>query len=510
MNQLESLIRYFPTGTAEGDIDILDRVFIYASEFSQVIAPPSRSPHLLIGAKGSGKTAVLSFSRRLLDQQKVPNVLLTPFDIESTELDGENSTGDMTRAFYTKLVDAIVTKLTHQNSGLLDGDYATIYQYAVNQNLRSPDGISKSLRFLGEIARPLSGVDLNAAFPHLTSTTRADVQEAMARVIGRISFYLFVDDTDQVARPGVSGHLNRVWSLLLAVRRLCQDVGDLRAVVSLRTEVWQRMQRDDTGQRDQTDHFRQLIVNMHTDREHVGKIVDRRLALAAADVSSPVDGFQQFFDGAGARPPTSRSTRTWRDLILVRTRDRPRDAIQLVNELARLSIREGNERVTESVFQSVMPDFSKSIAKQFSEEVRLEFPEALEYLSSLAEVNYTAGSFTMSAEDVRLHFERMLTRFGGTLDGVPLTQNADGPLRVWRFLYQAGVLNARVSDGSQRQGFSHLNPMKDPFLVTRARWNELQALLWEVNAVYRDFLIARQQELSLRSGLPVKPKRRRR
>jgi hypothetical protein len=32
-NPLNYLLEYFPTGTAEGDKAILDRVFIYASEF---------------------------------------------------------------------------------------------------------------------------------------------------------------------------------------------------------------------------------------------------------------------------------------------------------------------------------------------------------------------------------------------------------------------------------------------------------------------------------------------
>lgn len=510
MNQLEHVIEFFPTGTAEGDLDILDKVFVYANEFSQVIAPPKGSPHLLVGSKGSGKTAVLNFSRRLLDAEQVPNVLLTPFDIDSSDMDMNNSTGDLARAIYETLANAVIVKLSESNSGLFVGDHAKLYNYSVEQGLRSPDTLTRSRKFLAEIAKPFVKIDINTAFPHLTTSTRKEVDAAAARIVGQKGFYLFIDDTDQVARPGVPGHLNRVWALLLAVRRLAYDVENLRAVVSLRTEVWQRMQRDDYGQRDQTDHFKRLIVNMHTDREHVGRIVDRRLSLAAARAAAPVDGYQQFFDGAGARPPTSHAMRLWRDLILVRTRERPRDAIQLVNELARTSINSNLERITEEVFQKIMPPFSKGIAEQFAEEVRPEFPEALEYLRSFAEANYSQGGFTMTAEETRDHFSRMLSRFGGTLYGSTLSQTSkDSVLAIWRFFYQTGVLNARGSDALQPHGYFHLDPADDPYLVTKARWNEVQSFLWEINAVYRDFLIDRKKALSSRTGLATKPHRRR-
>lgn len=509
-NPLEHVVAFFPTGTAEGDADILDRVFIYAHEFGQVISPPARSPHLLVGSKGSGKTAVLNFSQRLLDDRGVPNIMLTPLDINSSEMAREHSTGDLARSFYETITDSIVTHLSSTNAGWFSGDYTKLYDYAVARGLRPPDYFSKVGAFFSDIAKPILLTDLNTAFPHLASTTRTEVEVAITKIVGRKGFYVFIDDTDQVALPGVDGHLNRVWALLLAVRRLTYDIRSLRAVVSLRTEVWQRMKQDDFGQRDQTDHFERLIVKMHTHQEHVGRIVDRRLSLAAAAANAPVEGYQHFFDGAGARAPTSGETRLWRDLILVRTRARPRDAIQLTNELARSSIQAGKARIDESVFQKIMPDFSRAIASQFADEARPEFPGVMEYLSSLADVEYDEGGFTMTAEGALKHFSRMLSRHPGTLYGRTLSQNdKESAFAVWSFFYQAGVLNARVSDTSRREGYKHLDPSQDPTLVIPSRWNEIQSMLWEVNTVYRDFLINLQKERALRSGLPRKPPRRR-
>ena len=135
----------------------------------------------------------------------------------------------------------------------------------------------------------------------------------------------------------------------------------------------------------------------------------------------------------------------------------------------------------------------------------------MEYIGSLAEVDYSQGSFTMSAEEVRDHFSRMLSRYGGTLYGRSLSQQGEEDMfEIWAFLYRAGILNARVSDTSQPRGFRHLEPSEDSFLVSKSRWNELQQMLWEVNAVYRDYLITRQAEIGLRVGLPKKKEKGRR
>lgn len=505
-NQLSHLLEFFPTGTAEGEKSILDRVFIYANEFQHVISPPRNSPHLLIGTKGSGKTAVLEFSRRMLEAKGAPSVLLTPFDIDTSSMGGDLSTGDLARLFYAVILDSISSRVAQDSSTFSTGDIAVLREYAASKGILDRSFIERARDAITSAAREISGIDIDAAVSNLTDTTRTQVLAAITRVVGRKSFYLFVDDTDQVGRPGVQGHLNRVWALMLAVRKLTHDIDGLAAVITLRTEVWNRLQRDDFGQRDQTDHFRTLVVRMKSDRDHVGRVIDRRLALAASAVRSPVDPYQQFFDGPDARAPMSNEKRLWRDLILVRTRGRPRDAIQMVNELAKRAMERGADRIDEATFQLTVPPFSKSVTEQLAEEVRPEFPEFLEHFKSLAGVDFSEGAFTLTAEGVLSHFKRMLSRHGATINGVRLDQDApESAFSVWRFFYQAGVLNARVSDSSMPSGFNHKNADDDPHLVTRARWNELQAMLWEVNTSYRDYMIEIQKEKTRYTGRPAKP-----
>lgn len=97
---LEELLKWFPTGTAEGERNILDKVFVFAKEFNRIISPPVGSPYLLVGNKGSGKSAILDFSGNLLAHQSVPAIFLHPYDIESTSLSDSHSMGDLISAFF--------------------------------------------------------------------------------------------------------------------------------------------------------------------------------------------------------------------------------------------------------------------------------------------------------------------------------------------------------------------------------------------------------------------------
>lgn len=498
------LLDLFPTGTAEGEKEILHKVFVYAAEFERVISPPANSPHLLVGTKGSGKTAVMAFSLNLLEGQRIPALILSPMDVEVDGLTSQTSTGAMARQFYNALLDSVIIKLSSTNSGIFDGDFATLYRAAVQQGLREPDFFTKFGKFVSVAAKPITKFDTAAAYSELSATTQSAVQRATSRIIGKKSFYLFIDDTDQFADPSMPGHLNRVWALLLAARRLAYDYTDLKIVVSLRSEVWQRLQRDDHGQRDQTDHFRRLVVHMQSSREQVGKILDRRLSLAAAADGARVEFYEHFFDGPDARAPNSAQRRLWKDLIVVRSRTRPRDAIQLVNELATEALEQRLPKINETVFQKVMPLFSKAISDQYGDETRPEFPEALEFLKSLSETEGDKGQFIYSAEKIQEHFRKMLGRFGATFNGVRLSNSDDTAFQVWRFLYASGVINARISDNTKKDGYKHLQPSNDPFLVSRSRWNELQKLLWEVDPVYRDFLSTLRQEQVGFSGLATK------
>jgi hypothetical protein len=212
-----------------------------------------------------------------------------------------------------------------------------------------------------------------------------------------------------------------------------------------------------------------------------------------------------------ARAPNSDDYRSWEDLILVRSRRRPRDAIQLINLLAQRAISLNAPKIMEDHFRAIMPSFSEGRATLFGQEVESECPRALEIVRSFAQLHYPEGGFRLTADEAKSHLRKIASQFGISIYGKSIRPDVeDDVFEIWRFLYLCHVLNARVSDSTEKEGYRHLNPEDDPMLPTKARWNEMQKMLWEINPAFRDYLVAQQSIQSAQTGLPRRPSRRRR
>ncbi|WP_347917688.1 hypothetical protein [Paracoccus marcusii] len=154
MSSLEALLKYFPSGTAEGEDNILEEVFIYTEEFRRIISPPQGSPHLLIGSKGSGKSALLRFSKKVLSQEGIPAILLTPAEIDTSSIGNQHSTGDMRRLFGRSILSGIAARLVTEKFSLDDDQNAITYAAMDAQESSGPAYIRFG-SFLSEIAKPL-------------------------------------------------------------------------------------------------------------------------------------------------------------------------------------------------------------------------------------------------------------------------------------------------------------------------------------------------------------------
>lgn len=147
-------------------------------------------------------------------------------------------------------------------------------------------------------------------------------------------FFVFIDDTDQLAAPDQPAHLNRLWGLILAIRRLVGECPAIRPIVTLRTGMWSRLTTESQGQRDQTDHLRGYVVALKADEALIEGIVRKRLERAASDMGrNGVDPYTIFFNSPFMTLPNSDERRSWDSFITKSSRDRPRDAIQLIKNM---------------------------------------------------------------------------------------------------------------------------------------------------------------------------------
>jgi hypothetical protein len=511
MKPLEILISLFPTGTTEGERHILRRAFVQADEFSDLITPPPHSPRLLVGKKGSGKSAIIEFSMQLAKRVKVPAILLKPMDIDYSMFVNDAAVGELTRAAYKALLRAVAEKLGADTGGLITGEDKTLYEEAVAAGHKDRDPIEKLASILPRLAKPYTQIDISGLLPGHTAATHKKLESAIANNLAQSNsgFYLFVDDTDQIAAPDRPGHLNRIWAFLLAARELASKVEQLRCIISLREEVWRRLTSDRAGQRDQTDHFAGLVRYLNPSREHIERIIERRMVLAGMEVGgSYTSPWQLFFDGNNPHMPSSEARTSWPDLIIVRSRERPRDAVQLISGCAQRALDGNMDKITEETFASEMQEFSKVRARLLAQEVEFECPQMEQIVRSLAVLDYDYSSFKATAEVVRKHLASLGGSFPVTLYGRTMKMADDEDLfELWRFLYDVGLLNARVADQREKDGYRHIYPNEDPTLVSKARWNEMQAIVWEIGPAYRDHLIRIHAEKQAQFGLPPRGRR---
>ncbi|GAA0778035.1 hypothetical protein GCM10009108_14410 [Castellaniella ginsengisoli] len=506
------LVKYFPTGTTEGERHILRKAFVQLDEYAEIISPPPCSPRILVGKKGSGKSAIIDFSMAVFKHTGVPAIQLKPLDLDLGAIPETASVGEVTRIAFLELSRAIARTLGTSVSGLLSAQDKALYEEAVDAGLRDRDTIDKLAHLLPKLAKPLIEVDLSQLLPAVSVANRNQLLKAIKSNLEETQsgFYLFIDDTDQVAAPDRPGHLNRIWGFLLAARELAQRIEQLRCVISLREEVWRRITSDRAGQRDQTDHFAGLVRFLSPTRSHIRNIVEKRINLAAREIDSKSSRtWDLFFESDNPLMPTTNLRSSWPDLIVVRSRERPRDAVQLVNALAQAANANKLEKINDSLFAKEMIEFSKQRVSLLAQESEFECPQIEQIIRTFSYLEYDQGSFKAKAEMIKDHILRHCTNFGAQLFGRSLKSgNEDDAFHLWKYLFDIGFLNARVSDSREKDGYRHVYPREDPNFVSKSRWSDMQATAWEIGPSYRDFLISLQQEHVARTGLPPKTRKR--
>lgn len=510
MNKLESLQHFTPTGTTEGERHILDQVFVEQEEFDLLVIPKPLSPIVLVGKKGSGKSAILDAIGLTALNLGVPVARISPRTMRLNDATADGSVSAHTNVAYEALVGAIVEKMASEVRGMVTGDDRILLEEGLKAGAIRRDFVSRLAHMLPRLAKPVIG-DLDAT----EGSEKSSLDRIKSVVSDKLSktasnFYVLIDDTDQVADPSNPAHLNRIWGLILAARDLAGLSERIRVVVTIREEVWRRLGRAGAGQRDQADHFDNLVVRLTPSNDLMVAIVEQRLVASINHVG--ITEFDNpwpfFFEGAGARAPTSKEFSSWNDLVVTRSRNRPRDAVQLLNALARSADGRGADKIEQVDIDTVFPAFSKKRVEFLRNEAEEECPDIQKVVDAIASVPFDQGSFKASFEVMRGALLKVPSA-GVTLFKKRLRPDDDDDfLRLLEFLFDYDILNARVSDKRQKDGYRFVRPNDDQTLISRGRWSDLQKIVWEVNPAFRDYLISVQNDEAAKSGLASKPKGR--
>lgn len=503
MSNLQVLKRYFLTGAAEEDRPILSKLFITPDQLSDIIGVYPGTIRLLVGNKGIGKTAILESIHDSADKKKLPALLLRPEDIDASGLSGVTDLGTIKQAYYRALILAVAGAIGSKKRGLLTGNNATLYTEAMKQGKQDPDFVSKLLNLLTAISVPVAGVDGTKLAKELAGS---HPPVALIRAInsdllnsGSKAFLLLIDDTDQVASPSDVTQLNRIWGLILAVRRLAQDCPSVRCIISLRSEIWTRLQSESAGQLDQVDHVRGVVVSLRASERMMELILQKRFQLAAEEIGRRgIDPYTVFFDSTRVHLPNSDETRTWESFLIKSSRERPRDAIQLVRKLIDRAI--ANKRTT--IGDREVTDGIKDYSNERVSDLCNEFSQDCSSLRSAID-SFSDVPFESDFESLRQHLRTIGSRFGFVIRKKTISPDSDeSAIDALLFLHETGFINPRVPDTRQPRGFRHVVFFDDPNFVSRSNWSAMQGATWEIHPAFRSYLLSKKEDASARVGAP--------
>ncbi len=492
MSFLPRLLPYVRSGTTEGDLPYLKEVFVTPSQLADICGIEPGSLRVLVANKGAGKSALVEWLKKAAVEAKMPCVLVRPDELVDTGSPTATDLSTLKGFFYEKLLRTVAAEIGSQIGGYLPlvGDQARLYEEARASGINREDVITRSITLISAVSQPTAGIDGTELLKKLSgSTASAALTKAINNQLlnkAEKLFLLLIDDTDQLATPDDKSQLNKIWALILAVRRLAMSCNSVRPIVTLRASVWARLMHENSGQRDQVDHIRPLVINLKSPDHTIVEIVEKRMSTASSsDKVRPRTPYGPYFEGTDVLLPRSLERRSWSDFISKSARERPRDALQLIKNMIEAATDANHVKIGDEDAARGMDIYSSERVDDVVNEYSLDLPSIRDLIDS-----FNASDFEMSFESAREHLSRSFGIAAMNLRGKSLKHDQDDHIvQLLALLYEVGFLNARVPDTTKPRGFDHKNYSDDPTFVRYTNWNNLQAANWEIHPAFRSHLI---------------------
>ena len=487
MNNLEILQKYFSSGTATQEKDFIYDVFVKNDNFSDIITPASRSIRLLVGSKGSGKSALLEYLFQECQKNKIPAISLNPIDIEVGDISEDDANFVLVQKIYKSLVHEIAIKVGTDLGGLISEQQKALVNEAIAVGARQLPPTDALLRVLLPIGKAVTQIDFGEMLPKQTTTTRSSVTTINSSLSDELSFYILFDDIDMFGNPGSPKYLDTIWCAILAFKILAEKLPNVRPIVTLRNEIWRRIRDGRNNYRDQVDHIRPMIRYLLPTSANMKSILKKRLEYCKTFLPNATadDCYTPFFENTNCKVPSSNERRFWEDYLVTASRERPRDTVQLVQHLVSHALQEKHKRINDEDVEQTALLYSQERVDDLVNENSDLCPQLETVIRAFASSN-----FKSEPDDVKQFLQGIPGRGCIMIGGLALKPaNKEDTLKLWKLLYEIEFLTPRAKDVTQTKGYMHIRPSDDSTLVCESRWNDMQKYLWEVHPCYRSFLI---------------------
>lgn len=397
-------IRYFGDVAAEQDADVLS-YFLKTPAIDEIL---TGKKHLVLGRKGSGKTALVKyFSRSSPTEINVPvNLDNYPWKMHQTRRNlGVSDVESYVSSWkYFIAVQANQACLAQANYKMIRDSQKAADNFLTENyggsRIRLEEILKpKSLKLSKSSFKPsVLGVSLGqvdfensqgGVSPDLDALTNALIQNAIVMMnqqgIKRISFHF--DELDKGLSTFDDSREQILIGLVLASRSFfgdSQTCNKISPIIYLRTDLWEVMSFSDKNKITNSS-----TVTLEWDSSSLKQLISRRIE---SKVGSGHE-WDDIEDGElmrGSQPK-------WNHIVS-RTLLRPRDVIQFLNIIAEIAIKEMPDAdiIENSDIIAAREAYSKYFKGELDDEIKTHWPkwiEAIQAISDISTLTFTRSTF---------------------------------------------------------------------------------------------------------------------
>lgn len=492
MNNLECLETFFSADAAEQERDFIEDVFITSESFLDIITPKMRMISILIGNKGSGKSALLEYVQIKATEQKIPVIHLTPADFKGLSFQEYCAPATVIQSVYDSILRSMAVKVGSQLHGLLSNEQDKLLKEAINSGAQEESTFDGILRVLLPIGKAVTNIDFEKMLPTHAPTTSSR-QRGIVNYIKETEkkvFYVLLDDVDQIASAQRPDYYDVIWGEILALLKIAESMENVFPIIAIRQEIWRKLIVDN-GNRDKLDHVRSMTNFLAHSRNDLRKIVERRLKVCIEKYNLPNEGvYTPFFKDIDCRLPNTNNRQYWSSYLITTSRENPRDIVYLVRMLIKSAKENGRQKIADDDVQAIAYEYSKSRVDDLVNQNKGVFQNIEAYIRSFEKTD-----FELRADALKKHLTLSLGMGNTIIEGKTI-KGEDGFIPIWQILYNIGFIYARDIDNTKTENYKFIP--YDKTLVSLVRWNDMQRYTWDVQPCYRPFLIRLKEEAKQR------------
>lgn len=372
----------FGKASAEIEQDFLEKVFVTTPVLESI---RSGQKTIVLGRKGSGKTALCLKLFNDLKRQGERVSLLTPRDLSVNSLKVlEKESIDISESFllswkYIFMVE--ISKYVIEDAKNKYGQNYAKWPEPIKQaraflaqyTSGYANFIDKAIKTISSIKKvgvKIVSAELSAELENRTDeSSLADKVDAITNALREAldllftkPLYILIDKIDEIWNSS-SQSSELIIGLLRASKEMFEQLSSVHIVVFLRSDIYDTLQFNDS------DKFHSLEERIEWDKQRLKWLITLRARTSTGlkGKPEPDEIWQTFFS------PKINGKDSF-EFLIDRTLMRPRDLIQLCNLCKDKAVANNNTRITEKDIYQALPQYSEWKLNDLTVEYKVQYP----------------------------------------------------------------------------------------------------------------------------------------